>query len=108
MSLDNPEVLDAIGIDADDGSVVLTIIDGWEWSDEDAHLTALQAKLNAYFGFVESGQIGEFHADWRERRLLLEVLFRIPPPDSALALLKTAEFVARRLEMSVGSRVIGT
>jgi hypothetical protein len=29
------------------------------WSDEWQHLLALQAKLNAYFDFVQSGQIFE-------------------------------------------------
>jgi hypothetical protein len=57
MSLDNLEVVDVVGTERDGGTIVLTILDAWDWDDQRGHLLALRAKLNAYFGFVESGKI---------------------------------------------------
>lgn len=57
MALDQLDTIDAAGTDRATGEIVLTIVDAWNWFDEPAHLAALQAKLNAYFGFVEAGQI---------------------------------------------------
>ena len=95
MSLDDANSIDAVGTDTSDGQIILTIIDAWDWSDERAHLLALQNKLNAYFAFVESDQIAEMEAGWRGKGARVEVIFRHPPSDKAVALLKTAEFVAR-------------
>ena len=105
MSLDNPDCVDAIGTDPLSGEVVLNIIDGWDWSNEHAHLLALQAKLNAYFAFVESNQIDEVEPRWRETGARVDVMFRYAPPDSAVALLKTAEFVAQPLGLAISHHV---
>ena len=59
MAIDQPETIDAAGSNRETGEHVLTIVDSWDWSDEPSHLAAFQAKLNPYFGFVESGQIVE-------------------------------------------------
>jgi hypothetical protein len=59
MPLEDTGKVDAISTEPATGSVVLTIFNAWEWSDERAHLLALQAKLNAYFDFIQSGQIRE-------------------------------------------------
>jgi hypothetical protein len=55
MSLDNLEVVDAVGTEKDSGTIVLTILDAWDWDDQGQHLLALQAKINVYLGFVGSG-----------------------------------------------------
>lgn len=105
MSLDRTDSIDALGIDTSDGQTVLTIVDGWDWNDEGAHLLALQSKLNAYFAFVESDQIAEVEPTWRDRGARVEVIFRHSPSDNAIALLKTAEFVARPLGLDICHRV---
>ncbi|MEP1420419.1 MAG: DUF6572 domain-containing protein [Erythrobacter sp.] len=105
MSLDNTDTIDAFGIDSSDGQAVLTIVDGWDWQDERAHLIALQSKLNAYFAFVESNQIAEIEPAWREKGARIEVLFKSRPSDSAISLLKTAEVVAKPLNLGVCHRV---
>ena len=56
MSLDNLESVDAVGTEKHSGTVALSILDAWDWNDQNRHLTTLQAKLDAYFGFVESGK----------------------------------------------------
>jgi len=57
MAIDQPETIDAAGTDRETGEIILTIVDAWNWTNEQSHLSALQAKLNAYFGFIESGQM---------------------------------------------------
>src|ERR1700681_2135590 len=69
MSLDNLEVVDAVGTEKDGGTIVLTIFDAWDWDDRREHLLALQAKLNSYFAFVESGQIYEAYPSAAGRTL---------------------------------------
>ena len=68
MTLDNLEVVDAVGTERDGGTIVLTLFDAWDWDDQRQHLLALQAKLNAYFGFVESGQIDGVYPRQLEKR----------------------------------------
>lgn len=105
MALDQPDIIDAAGTDRATGEIVLTIIDAWDWLDEPAHLVALQAKLNAYFEFVEAGQISETEPAWREIGARIDVIFREAPTDRAVALLQTAGFVAKPLGLQITHRV---
>ena len=59
MSVDNPDVVDFVGIEPESGKVVLTVSDHLDWKDVDAHILLLQAKLDAYLHFVESGELVE-------------------------------------------------
>jgi hypothetical protein len=44
MGLENLESVDAIGLHTNDGAVVLTIFDAWNWSDEHKHLRVIQER----------------------------------------------------------------
>ena len=57
MPVDNPGVVDIIGIPPDKSLVALTISDHLDWSDSHQHLTVLQEKLNRYLAFIESGEL---------------------------------------------------
>lgn len=100
MSLDRLDVVDAVGTERD-GTVVLSIIDGWDWSDESRHLHALQDKINVYFGCIESEQLFEEYPTARDAPLRIDVLTRLPIPDPAKALIEEADAVARQLHTSV-------
>jgi len=104
MSLDNAEIVDAVGTATEDGTVVLSIIDGWDWNNEQRHLLALQEKLNAYFGFVESGQIYEAYPEASGQALRIDVVSKFPIPEAGLAFLKKASAVAAQLNMTVAHR----
>lgn len=52
MSVEQFDVVDV----KESGHVVLTISDHLDWSNSEEHQTILQAKLNKYLAFVESGQ----------------------------------------------------
>ncbi|MDR0780004.1 MAG: hypothetical protein LBF16_04825 [Pseudomonadales bacterium] len=107
MSLDSIEVVDAVGTDSESGAVVLSIIDDWDWIDERKHLLALQDKLNAYLGFVESGQIYDSYPDASGRPLRINVISKFPPPQAALIFLDKASAVAAQLNMAVAHQITG-
>jgi len=93
MSIDHPKVVDAIGISRTTGDVDLTIADQRDWSDVEAHLLALQEKINAYLDFVESGDVYREYPTASEKKLKILIMFRFPPPDG-----KSFAFLARAEE----------
>lgn len=101
MSLEQVNTVDAVGIENDTQHAVLTIADSWDWTDEQAHLSALQAKLNAYFGFIESGQVWESYPAAKGRKLRIDVVFRFAPTAGAIEFLAKASDVASELDVSV-------
>lgn len=106
MSLDNQQVVDAVGIEAENGVVVLSIIDGWDWIDEERHLRALQDKLNAYFEFVESGQIYEAYPEASGVSLRIDIISKFVIPEVGLAFIKKASDVAAQLNIAVNYKVL--
>ncbi len=105
MSIDNPTMVDAVSTAEDGSHVQLTIIDAGDWSDERSHLFALQAKLNGYFDFVQSGQLFEEYPAAQRTPVLISVIFRLPPSARAKDLLARADEVSRQLGLRVGYEV---
>jgi len=104
MALDNVDAVDAIGTENGTSTVVLSILDSWDWNDERSHLVALQAKLNAYLGFIESGQIYQAYPASVGKLLRIDVIARDPIPNAGLELLSEANAVAAKLGVSVAHR----
>jgi hypothetical protein len=101
MSLDNLEVVDAVGTDKATGEIVLSLLDPWDWEDPGEHLLALQAKINTYLGFVQSGQIYEDYPAAVGKTLQIEVISRFPIPDVAVTFLDHASAVASQLDITI-------
>jgi hypothetical protein len=108
MSLDTPSTIDALSDDKDGAAVSLAIIDGWDWSDEAQHLRALQSKLNAYFDFVQSGQLFEVRPGSRGKKLRIDLLTKYPLPDKAGRFLQIASDAAKQLDIEIAHRVLQT
>ena len=102
--MENPETIDAIGIEPASGLVVLTIADDWDWGNQGQHLLALQAKLNAYFRFIESGQIRSKYPDSVGRSVIIDVVARYSTPEVGYELLNRAADVAKKLNVQIRSR----
>lgn len=84
MSIDQTNVIDAIGVDNQTGEVVLTIADQLEWTGSDnEHLLLLQEKLNTYLRFVESGEIMKVYPDAKERTVIIDVTCKHALTESA-------------------------
>jgi|LakMenEpi03Aug12_release.lakeMendotaPanAssembly.Ray.scaffolds.fasta_scaffold495002_1 hypothetical protein len=101
MSLEVSRQLDAIGVETVTGHAVLTIADSWPWSDAKSHLVALQNKFNAYFEFIESGQVHDCYPSSKGRQLRINVVFRFRPPAEALTLLAEAAKAASQLDVLI-------
>ena len=79
MPVDNPGVIDAIGIDKSTGEVVLTIADALPWDDCGSHMLALQEKINRYIGFIEQ-ELPDAYPQSRGRSIRIDVICRFAPP----------------------------
>ena len=94
MSIEQTDVVDIISTDRMSGQVVLTISDHLDWSNSTKHQVLLQAKLNRYLAFVESGEIFQNYPDARGRRVVFRLVFQFPPDEDARAFLaKVREIV---------------
>ena len=74
MGLYESDKIDAIGIEKSSGKVILSIFDGLDWQSSYDHLVELQAKLNAYFDFVESGQMEEAYPASSGREVVINII----------------------------------
>jgi len=102
MALENSQVVDAVGVDKRTGDVVLTLLDSWDWEDEGPHLLVLQAKLNAYFEFIESGQL-EAHTEGAGRKARIDVIGRFPISAAGATLLERARQSSADLGVTIRS-----
>ena len=79
VSVEQLDVVDVISTDKESGHVVLTISDHLDWSNSQEHQTILQAKLNKYLAFVESGELLTRYSDARGRPVAIKVVFKFRP-----------------------------
>lgn len=101
MSLDRINEVDAIGIDRASGTAVLTIVDSWNWLEEHTHLVALQEKIEAYFAFIESGDVFVLYPKAVNRKLAIEIVTRYPLTEAAKSLLLRAAESANELHVEI-------
>lgn len=106
MGLENPNVVDLAGTERDGSAVVLTIADAWDWSDEHAHLTALQRKLDNYLAFIASGQVFETYPAAVGRKVVIDVVTNAPVAAAGLELLGLAHTLAQGMGASVTHRML--
>ena len=90
MSLEDTNVIDFMGINPGDGTVVLTLTDAWDWSYPEEHLQLLQDKLNSYIRFIESGELLDKYPEAAGRVAVVSIEFRCSPIESAVDFLATA------------------
>jgi len=96
MSVEKAGVIDAIGVEKNSGKVILTISDHLGWEDESGHLSTLQAKLNSYLAFIESGEMLESYPDARGRDVIIDVVGKdLPTPNAERFLEKAGKELAR-------------
>ena len=103
MSLENLKAVDAIGCEKQSDYVVLSLIDAWDWEQESAsgHLEALQTKLENYLEFILGGQLQEAYPLSIGRKPVIDIIYRVRPPQVAIDLLQRASVLAdeRRIEL---------
>jgi len=90
MSIEDLRTVDVVSIDNRSGEVVLTVSDPFGWSNPAHHLQLLQAKLQSYVDFVESGELYARYPKTRDRRPRVDVVFFHPSPTAATPALERA------------------
>jgi hypothetical protein len=96
MTVEQTKVIDIISLDKQTGQVILTVSDHLEWNDGTRHQEILQAKLNAYLAFVESGEILKKYPDAVERTILFKVVLKFSPDSEGRAFLHRAREVIEK------------
>jgi hypothetical protein len=87
VSLDQANVIDALGIDETSGRVILLIRHDVPWDGSEAQLYLLQEKLNAYLSFALDGEMAAEYPDFVERPLALRLDCATAPDPGTLHLL---------------------
>ncbi len=95
MSVEQAKTIDTIGIDKMTGAVVLTIYDHVDWSDSRSHQLMLQAKLNSYLSFIESGELVDTYPNARARPVRICVVGKFEPDEDGQAFLARAKSVVQ-------------
>jgi len=78
--ISDAETVDALGIDPDTGDALLVITDDLDWSDPVAHINALQAKIGAYLGFINTGQFEASLPESAGRKRRIAIIQQFEPP----------------------------
>jgi hypothetical protein len=109
MSVVETNQVDIVATRPGSSSVVLVVADHLPWNDVDEHLRSLQAKLNTYISFIESGQILRLEEPPipPNPEVCIRVAMRYAPPPAAQEFFKKAGAVLAGigvgLEQTVGS-----
>jgi hypothetical protein len=75
VSVEDTDSIDILSFGEQSGDVILTVTDHLDFCDSLRHQAILQAKLNAYLLFVESGEIFLSHPHARDRPIMISVIF---------------------------------
>ena len=105
MSVEQTDVVDVISTDKQTGHVVLTISDHLDWSDTTKHQNILQAKLNKYLAFIESGEMLTRYHDAKGRPVAIRVVFKFKPDSAGWSFLAKAKAVIESAGFSLRHEV---
>jgi hypothetical protein len=104
MAVDNPDVVDIVSDDPY-GRVVLTISDRLDWDDPASHLYTLQAKLNRYLAFIESGELLESRPGAAGKRVAIRVVLQHSPTVEGVGFFEQAKTIVEAAGFDFAYRV---
>ena len=78
MAVDQADVIDIV-TRAPDGSCILSISDHLEWDITSDHLLILQAKMNRYLAFIESGELLEKLPEYLGAKTIIRLYCKYEP-----------------------------
>ncbi len=113
MRLEQKDAVDYIGLEKETGVIVATLVDDCDWSDEIHHLRLLQAKINRYFDFIESGEIYSEILAATNRAVLpgspvkISVLAKFSPRGEGERFLEHVTEVAEKAGIAFSFKVVG-
>lgn len=104
MSIEDTEVVDAIGVESLSGKLVMTITDDLDWADERAHLRALQDKINVYLRAIQNEDLVASYPDAAGRSVVIEVVSGVEIPELGLKFLQHVAAEAEQIGVEVRAR----
>jgi hypothetical protein len=108
MSVSETNMIDFVSVDLKKKIVRLEITDYLRWEipeDENEHLRLLQAKLNTYLRFIESGELYENHPEARGATCEIELVSRYPLSISGVRFFEYARSIVRKAGIELSYRV---
>jgi hypothetical protein len=107
MSIEQTKIIDAIGIDNVTNNVVLTISDHINWLEQtNNHLFLLQEKLNSYLSFIESGEIIDIYPNAKNRKVIINVIYKYPLNNKAQEFYQKIEKIIRNSGIELNYRLL--
>lgn len=112
MRLNDPNTVDYLGVEKDTETVIVTLVDDCDWTDEKRHLSLLQEKINRYIDFVESGEVYEQLAQTTGRILprttpvKISILAKYPPEGDGLRFLEQVAQAAENVGIGLSFKVL--
>lgn len=96
MAIDNIKVIDGMGINKEQDSIMLLLCDHLPWEGDKApkvvdHLLLLQKKINAYVAFLESGQYKEKYPALEFEMAVIDIRFQYEIPENCVQFLQTVQ-----------------
>ena len=85
MSIHDLGSIDATSLDREGPQAYLVVSDHLDWTDEEAHVEALQKKLAAYIAAIESGEIFRLRPAFVGRQIVIKIVGKHPPPADVIA-----------------------
>ena len=103
MSLDDPHTVDFIAFD-DGNKLVVTLLDGRDWSDPQGHTAAFATKVSRYLDCIARGEVFAMVRDAGRQvpnpmPIRIHVIARCPPPPEAEAAMASARRACTELKV---------
>jgi hypothetical protein len=88
MSVEQPDIIDGLGLRPDGVTVEMVISDHLEWSDE-RHFQLLAAKVEAYANAVLTGQLAESYTQAQGKQVCINLIWQHVPNAAAAQFFET-------------------
>ena len=88
--VENPKVVDLIGVDPVSDKVVLTMIERRPWGADQRQFQQIEEKINRYMGYALDGFLAEHYPQYEGKRVQLRLECAEEPHGDAVLFVKAA------------------
>ena len=83
--------VDVVSLTPDSSTIVLSLVETRPWDAKGENLLDLQAKLNTYLDFIESGQLIQKYPQAKGKKIVLRLQYSFAPNAQALEFIELAK-----------------
>ena len=88
--VENPKVVDLIGVDPTSGKVVLTMIERRAWGASDRQFQQIEEKINRYMGYALDGFLVQHYPDYEGKPVQIRLECAEAPHGEAVLFVQAA------------------